>query len=98
MSQFSPEIVEHLADLARIDLTFDEIKHLSKELSVIEGSINQLSDVISSDIEPTSHPVDLKNVLREDIPEKPLTQKQALAGAPETQDNMFSSPQILDEE
>ncbi|MDR3128515.1 MAG: Asp-tRNA(Asn)/Glu-tRNA(Gln) amidotransferase subunit GatC [Bifidobacteriaceae bacterium] len=97
-SQFTVDKVRHLAELAQIELSGDEIIHLTKELSIITDSINQLADVASSDIKPTSHPVDLCNVLRDDTSVKPLTQTEALSGAPKKQDNMFVAPQILNEE
>ncbi|MDR2748675.1 MAG: Asp-tRNA(Asn)/Glu-tRNA(Gln) amidotransferase subunit GatC [Bifidobacteriaceae bacterium] len=98
MSEFTSDRVKHVAGLARIDLTDDEIDHLAKELQVIEDSINQLEKVANSNVPPTSHPIALQNVLRPDVPEAPLTVDEAISGAPEKKDNMFLSPQILDEE
>jgi len=62
----SLEDVKHIADLARIDFSIQEFKQLQKELSLILGYIDKLKEVDIKEIEPTSHSVLIKNVLRKD--------------------------------
>ena len=96
--RISREEVAHLADLARIDLSADELDHLAPQLSVILDSIASISDVAGADVPPTSHPLPLTNVFREDVARPGLTAEQALAGAPEQEQGRFSVPRILGDE
>jgi aspartyl-tRNA(Asn)/glutamyl-tRNA(Gln) amidotransferase subunit C len=92
------EQVAHLADLARIDLSDAELDHLAPQLSVILESIASIQDVAGEDVPPTSHPVPLTNVFREDVVVPGLTPEEALSGAPESEEQRFSVPRILGEE
>lgn len=90
--------VSHLADLARINLTDDELDHLAPQLSVILESVASITGVAGDDIPPTSHSVPLTNVFREDLNTPCLTAAQALSGAPAQEDQKFSVPRILGDE
>lgn len=90
--------VDHLAHLARLDLTDAELDTYVGQLSVILDSVAAVTAVASGDIEPTTHAVPLTNVYRPDVVVPGLTQEQALAGAPSAQDGRFRVPQILGEE
>ena len=90
--------VDHLAHLARLELTDDELDTYVGQLSVILDSVAAVTAVASGDIEPTTHAVPLTNVYRPDVVVPGLTQQQALAGAPSAQDGRFRVPQILGEE
>jgi aspartyl-tRNA(Asn)/glutamyl-tRNA(Gln) amidotransferase subunit C len=92
------EEVAHLADLARIDLSDAELDHLAPQLSVILDSIASLQGVAGEDVPPTSHPVPLTNVFREDVVVPGLTPEEALSGAPESDQQRFSVPRILGDE
>lgn len=92
------EEVAHLADLARIDLSDAELDHLAPQLSVILESIAAIRDVAGDDVPPTSHPLPLTNVFRDDVVTPGLTVEEALSGAPEAEGNRFSVPRILGEE
>ena len=92
------EQVAHLADLARIDLSDAELDHLAPQLSVILESITSIQGAAGEDVPPTSHPVPLTNVFREDVVVPGLTPEEALSGAPESEDQRFSVPRILGEE
>lgn len=98
MSDISADTVRHLAHLARIDLTEDEVMHLTDELSVIVDNIAKVSEVATPDVPATSHPIPLSNVAREDVVADVLTQEQALSGAPESADGRFKVSAILGEE
>lgn len=90
--------VAHLADLARIDLDDAELDHLAPQLNVILEAVASISDVADDDIPPTSHPLPLTNVFREDVVVPGLTAEQALSGAPEAQEQRFRVPRILGDE
>lgn len=98
MPDITREEVAHLADLARIDLSDAELDHLAPQLAVILDSIKSISEVAAEDIPPTSHPMPLTNVFREDVQRPGLTAEEALAGAPEVEQQRFAVPRILGEE
>ncbi len=98
MPDISRDEVSHLADLARIDLSAEELDHHAPQLSVILESIASISDVAADDVPPTSHALPLTNVFREDVACPGLTAEQALSGAPEVDQQRFSVPRILGEE
>ncbi len=94
----SREEVANLARLARIDMSESELDHLSSELDVILSAVARVSEVAGEDIPPTSHPLPLLNVFREDVVKASLTAEEALSGAPAKEDGRFKVPQILGEE
>ena len=94
----SREEVANLARLARIDMSESELDHLSSELDVILSAVARVSEVAGDDIPPTSHPLPLLNVFREDVVKASLTAEEALSGAPAKEDGRFKVPQILGEE
>lgn len=98
MPSIGRDDVARLADLARIQLTEEEIDRFAGEFDSIMDAVASVSEVASEDVPATSHPIALTNVFREDVVETTLTQEQALAGAPEAQDGRFAVPQILGEE
>ncbi|MCC2309851.1 Asp-tRNA(Asn)/Glu-tRNA(Gln) amidotransferase subunit GatC [Cellulomonas chengniuliangii] len=98
MSTLSRDEVARVAALARIDLTPTELDRLAGELDVIVESVARVSEVATPDVPATSHPLPMTNVFRSDVPEQPLTQEQALSGAPASEDGKFLVPQILGEE
>jgi len=94
----SREEVANLARLARIDMSESELDHLSSELDVILSAVARVSEVAGDDIPPTSHPLPLLNVFREDVVKASLTAEEALSGAPAQEEQRFRVPQILGEE
>lgn len=98
MPTFTKEEIVHLGDLARIALTDEEITRLQGDLNVIAESINKVQEVATDDVGPTANPVPLEAYLRPDVPETPLTQAEATAGAPVSEAGMFVAPRILGQE
>ncbi len=94
----SREEVRHLADLARIELSDDELDHLAPQLAVIIDSVASINQVAAGDIPPTSHALALTNVFREDVVRPGLTADEALSGAPEQEQQRFKVPRILGDE
>ena len=98
MSAITFDQVNPLAELARIEMTHDEITSIATELDIIVSSVENLSEIVTSDTPATSHPIPLANVFREDVVGETLTQEEALSGAPDAQDGKFRVPAILDED
>jgi aspartyl-tRNA(Asn)/glutamyl-tRNA(Gln) amidotransferase subunit C len=90
--------VAHLASLARIALSPNEIEKLTGELGIILESIAAVSEVATPDVPATSHPIRLTNVVRPDVVGETLTAEQALSGAPERDGDRFKVSAILGEE
>lgn len=90
--------VAHLAGLARIALTPDEMDRLAGELSVVLDAVAQVQEVATPEVPATSHPVPLSNVVRPDVPVPGLTQAEALSGAPAAHEGRFRVPRILEED
>jgi aspartyl-tRNA(Asn)/glutamyl-tRNA(Gln) amidotransferase subunit C len=98
MPEISRDEVAHLANLARIDLSDEELDHLAPQLSVILESVASIRGVAGDDIPPTSHALPLTNVFRADEVRPCLTAEQALAGAPAQEQQRFAVPRILGDE
>jgi aspartyl-tRNA(Asn)/glutamyl-tRNA(Gln) amidotransferase subunit C len=98
MSEITPEVVAHLAGLARIGLDQAEIDRLTGELSHIVDAVATVTEVATPDVPATSHPIPLSNVSRPDVPGATLTPAQALAGAPDAAEDRFRVSAILGEE
>ncbi|AXK45366.1 Asp-tRNA(Asn)/Glu-tRNA(Gln) amidotransferase subunit GatC [Brachybacterium saurashtrense] len=98
MPSIGRDDVARLADLARIQLTEEEIARFAGEFDSIMDAVASVSEVASEDVPATSHPIAMTNVFREDVVTETLTQDEALAGAPEAEDGRFAVPQILGEE
>jgi aspartyl-tRNA(Asn)/glutamyl-tRNA(Gln) amidotransferase subunit C len=86
------EQVLHVARLARLQLSEEELERMASELSGILEHVDRISALDLDDVEPTSHVVALENVLRADEPELSLTREAALANAPDPADGMFRVP------
>lgn len=98
MSDITREQVEHLAGLARIALTADEIDTMTRELGQIVDNVAKVAEVATDDVPATSHPIPLENVFRPDVVGETLTREQALSGAPEHDGSRFQVSAILGEE
>lgn len=98
MSALSRDDVAHLAGLARIDATEDELDRLAGQLAQILDAVDRVSEVAAADVPPMSHPLPLTNVTRPDEPRPGLTAEEALAGAPASEQQRFRVPRILEED
>ncbi|TJY72294.1 Asp-tRNA(Asn)/Glu-tRNA(Gln) amidotransferase subunit GatC [Arthrobacter sp. CAU 1506] len=98
MSEINRAAVAHLARLAHIEMTAEELDKMAGELDVIVDSIKSVQEVARPDVPATSHPIPLTNVFREDVVGETLSQELALANAPDAADGRFKVPAILDEE
>src|SRR6266542_6293601 len=79
----SREQVLHVASLARLALTEDELERFGEQLDAILEAVGKVAELDLADVPPTSHPLDLVNIFGEDEPHMSLTLEQALANAPD---------------
>jgi aspartyl-tRNA(Asn)/glutamyl-tRNA(Gln) amidotransferase subunit C len=90
----SREDVLHVAKLARLEIPEDQIEAVRAELGAILGAVGKVSELDLSDVEPTSHPLDLVNVWAEDEPRPSLSREDALSNAPDPADGAFRVPAV----
>jgi aspartyl-tRNA(Asn)/glutamyl-tRNA(Gln) amidotransferase subunit C len=98
MLGISRDDVAHLARLARLAVTEEELDVFAGQLDVILSSVARVGEVAADDIPPTSHAVPLTNVLRADEPRPSIDRDAVLAAAPAAEDGRFRVPRILAEE
>ena len=90
--------VRHVAKLARLDLTDDEVARFSTQLSAILGYVEKLNELDTDSVEPLAHCLPIHNVLREDVVTESLDTALALKNAPQHFETFFKVPKILDED
>lgn len=88
----SREQVLHVAKLARLALTEEEVARFTEQLGAILEAVGKVAELDLAEVEPTSHPLDLVNVWREDEARPSLPVDEALANAPEREDGAFRVP------
>ena len=88
------EDVIHISNLAEIDYGSDEIDKITIQLDKIIEHVAKISEVDTDKVNPTSHVLDISNILREDIPRQSVEQEDALRNAPESSDDGFKIPKI----
>ena len=98
MAAITRDDVAHLARLARLSLSEDELDHYAGQLDVILTSVAAVTEVATADIPPTSHALPIVNVMRQDVVTPSLDREELLAEAPAAEDNRFRVPRILDED
>jgi aspartyl-tRNA(Asn)/glutamyl-tRNA(Gln) amidotransferase subunit C len=86
------EEVVHVARLARLELTEDELERFAGQLNAILEAVGKVSELDLSDVEPTLHPLELSNVWAEDEPRPSLSVEEALANAPDRENDGFRVP------
>ena len=89
--------VAHLAKLARLEVTEEELATFAGQLEVILGSVARVAEVAADDIPPTSHSVPLTNVWRDDVVTPCLDRDEVLRMAPASENGRFEVPRMLDE-
>jgi aspartyl-tRNA(Asn)/glutamyl-tRNA(Gln) amidotransferase subunit C len=90
----SEEQVRHVANLARLGLTDEEIGRMSGQLGAILESIDRIGELDLDGVPPTANPLNLTNVLRPDEPRVELPREEALSLAPDAVDDLFAVPRI----
>ena len=86
------EEVLHVARLARLELTDDEVEKFREQLSAILDAVSKVAELDLADVPPTSHPLELANAWDDDIPHVCLTHEEAFANAPDREGDYFRTP------
>ena len=94
--RISRDDVAHVAWLARLDVTDDELERFTEQLGAILEHAADVAALDTSGVPPTAHPLPLANVLRPDEVRPGVDRDEVLAGAPETEDDRFRVPRILE--
>ena len=92
----SPEQVRHIAKLARIAMTDEQIERLAPELNNILGWIEQLGEVNTDGVEPLTAVIDQKLRLRDDVVDDGNIREAVLANAPDAQHGFFAVPKVIE--
>jgi aspartyl-tRNA(Asn)/glutamyl-tRNA(Gln) amidotransferase subunit C len=96
MAKITIQEVEHVAKLACLEFDEEEKKKLAEQLGRILDYIEQLDELDTEDVEPTSHVIPVKNVVRPDVVKPSLTRDEALSNAPSNVDGLFEVPKIIE--
>jgi aspartyl-tRNA(Asn)/glutamyl-tRNA(Gln) amidotransferase subunit C len=95
--KITSELVDHVARLAKLDLNDDEALKMENQLADILGYIGLLEELDTAQVPPTSHVLDLANVMREDEVKPSLPLERGLANAPEREGTTFKVPRIIED-
>jgi aspartyl-tRNA(Asn)/glutamyl-tRNA(Gln) amidotransferase subunit C len=90
----SRDDVLHVAKLARLEIPEDEIERVQNELGAILEAVGKVAELDLSEVEPTSHPLDVVNEWAEDEPRPSLEREDALANAPDPANGSFRVPAV----
>lgn len=93
--KISREAVEHVALLARLELSEQEVETYTEQLNTILEYAAVLEKLDTSEVQPTAHAVPLHNVLREDVVRESMPQEKVLQNAPDAEDGFFRVPKIV---
>ena len=93
--KINKELIEHVAEVARLKLTDKEVEKFSKELKDIIGVFSKIDKVDTKNVETSLQPVELKNMLREDKEEKTFSQEEALSLSVHKKDGYFKGPRAV---
>ena len=96
MARITATEVRYVAELARLDLAAGEEELLTGQLNAILEYMDQLGEVDTTGVEPTSHVLPLTNVMRDDLVHECLSTAEALANAPAADQGHFAVPKILE--
>ena len=86
--------VEHVAKLARLELTEEEKVLYTKQLGDVLKYVDQMNEVDTSNVKPMAQVIDFLNVMSEDIPEQKISKEALMANAPEEENGFFKVPKI----
>ena len=89
--------VKKVAKLARLDLTETELEEFTTQLSAILDYVAKMNELDTENVEPLAHCLPISNVFRQDVVKPSLGTEKALANAPETDNEFFKVPKILDD-
>jgi aspartyl-tRNA(Asn)/glutamyl-tRNA(Gln) amidotransferase subunit C len=87
--------VEHIAELARLKFSEEELDNFTEQLNQILAYVQKLNELDTENVEPLSHPVEGVNAFREDKVEGSVPRKEALKNAPAKDDQFFKVPKVI---
>ncbi|MDO8603765.1 MAG: Asp-tRNA(Asn)/Glu-tRNA(Gln) amidotransferase subunit GatC [Candidatus Omnitrophota bacterium] len=90
------DTVKYTANLARIELSDEELDQFTGQLDRILAYVDKLDTLKADDLKPTSHVLKMKNVYREDVVKSSLSASDAIKNAPLAENNLFKVPKIID--
>jgi aspartyl-tRNA(Asn)/glutamyl-tRNA(Gln) amidotransferase subunit C len=90
------EEIEHVARLARLELTEEEKETFTGQMDAILAYVDKLNELDTSDIIPTSHAVPMENAFREDLVAESFTTDNALLNAPDRSESFFRVPKVIE--
>lgn len=91
----SKEEVLHIAKLAKLKLSEEELEMFQEQLGKILEYFKKLEGLNTENVEPMKHVIETKNVLREDEPKEPISQEEALKNAPKSKEGFFEVPKVI---
>jgi len=92
MAEITRDEVLHVARLARLELTDNEVARFQEQLSDILGAVSKVSELDLSGVPPTAHPLDIQNAWADDVPRPCLSLDEVFANAPDRDDDLFRVP------
>lgn len=96
MARITKDQVKHVANLARLSVTEEDAEMFTQQLDAIINFAEQLNELDTEGVKPTTHVLDIKNVLREDVVKESLPNEDVLKNAPDQQDGQVKVPSILE--
>jgi aspartyl-tRNA(Asn)/glutamyl-tRNA(Gln) amidotransferase subunit C len=91
----SEKDVQYVAKLSRLEVTEQEVAKYTQQLGNILGYIEEMNKLDTANVEPLTHPLDMKNVFRDDVVKPSLSQADVLSNGPEVQSGHFKVPKIM---
>ena len=96
MTRITIDEVKHVANLARLAITEEEAEKFSEQLDAIITFVEQLNELDTDNVEPTSHVLEMKNIFREDIAKPGLPVEEVVKNAPDHEDGQIKVPAIIE--
>lgn len=96
MTRITTDTVEQVADLSRLILSDEELAGFQEQLDKIIGYFEVLNSLDTTGVEPLAHPLDLRNVFRQDTVEDSAPREDALANAPDKTDEAYKVPVVIE--
>lgn len=97
MAAITPDEVRHVARLARLHLTDEEVERYARQLDEILQAAAKLQELDTEGVDPTFYPLPLKNVMRPDAVRPSMPREKVLSNAPQAEHDMFRVPRIIEE-
>ncbi|NLG68101.1 MAG: Asp-tRNA(Asn)/Glu-tRNA(Gln) amidotransferase subunit GatC [Firmicutes bacterium] len=97
MPAITPDEVRHVARLARLELSEEEVARFTRQLGEILQAAKRLQELDTEGVDPTFYPLPLRNVFRPDEVRPSLPRERVLQNAPEVESDMFRVPRIIEE-